>query len=134
MASTGENAKTANVNGYNVDNYEYFENVEPIIPFPTEIKAYIPKYMPNVTKGLWKKPYPISINSLQANASDCKVSLPTTVMEQGYITIGHYPNERPNFTDKATLVNGKLTIKKGNQFIAEVLYSDASEIKFIGKV
>jgi len=134
MAYIAENANTTNVTDYNNDNFEYFKNVERIKPVPEEIKAYIPKYMPQINGGLWQEKIPITVESMEANASDCRVSMPKQVMTQGYITIGHYPNEHPDFTEKAEMIEGVFQIEKGNQFIAEILYSDASEIKFIGKV
>ncbi len=134
MSYIAENANTNNVTDYNNDNFEYFRNVERIKPVPETIKSYIPKYMPKVMEGDWQAKYPITIESLQANAPECRVQLPKVLLTQGYVTLSHYPNEHPDYTEKAEEIEGKLMIEIGNQFIAEVLYSDASEIKFIGKV
>ena len=134
MALKAENAATSNVDKYNIDNYEYFENVVDIPPVPKTIKAYIAKYMPHVSKGDWKKPYSISIQSNQVNDKECVVQMPTSVLRQGYVTLEHYPNEHPDFTEKAVEKDGRLVVKKGNKFMAEVLYNDSSDIKFIGKV
>lgn len=120
------------INEYNMDGCEYFINVEQISPTPDKIKAYIPKYMPQVVKGKWKTPVPVAINL--ANAPDCSVPIPRIITEQGYYTIGHYPNEQPNFVSKAVTVLGKLVVQPGNTFMAEVLYNDPTDIKFIGKV
>lgn len=129
MASTSSNIKD-----YNIDSYEYFRNVAKIPAVPSTIKAYIPKYMPYVTEGNWSKPYPISLGA-QKNASECKVKLPSTVTEQGYITLSHYANENPDFTSKAVLdSSGNLVVLAGNTFMAEVLYNDPTDIKFTGKV
>ena len=134
MSYIAENANTTHVTDYNNDDYEYFTNVERIKPIPETIKSHIPKYMPLVSPGDWQEKVPITVESMEANAPECRVKFPKWVLTQGYVTIGHYPNEHPDFTEKAELIEGILQVEKGNKFIAEVLYSDASEIKFIGKV
>lgn len=125
---------STNLTDYNIDNYEYFRNVEMIVPKPATIKSYIPKYMPYVTEGNWKSPCPISLGT-QLNASGCRVSIPSTVTEQGYVTLSHYSNEQPDFSSKAVEVSpGVWRVLPGNTFMAEVLYNDATDIKFTGKV
>lgn len=126
-------AQTTNITDYKIDGYEYFINVEKIPVKPKTIKAYIPKYMPKVVQGNWKKPCPITVGTI-LNAPECSVTPPNTVMEQGYITLGHYENEHPDFSSKATKVNGALVVMPGNKFMAEVLYNDPTDIKFTGKV
>jgi hypothetical protein len=130
MASTSSNIKD-----YSIDSYEYIRNVAKIYtPTPKTIKSYIPKYMPKIKEGNWKKPYPISLGT-QKNASECKVKLPTKVTEQGYATLIHYDNETPNFKSKmVTDDKGETYIPIGSTFMAEVLYNDPTTIKFIGKV
>lgn len=122
-----------NTSNYTIDEYEYFSNVEDIDPIPSTIRAYFPKFMPQVTPGTWRKPMPIN-SGLLVNARECSVVLPTTVTEQGYYTLEHYSNERPNFTSKATLKGGRFVVLKGNTFMAEVLYNDPTDIKFVGKI
>ena len=124
---------TTNTSDYKIDAYEYFNNVEKIPPLPTTIKSYIPKYMPYVSGGDWQAPYPISVG-IVANAPECSVTFPTIVTEQGYVTLEHYPNEQPDFTPKAVLVDGQLWVLPWNTFMAEVIYEDPTDIKFTGKV
>ena len=128
----GNNSLTTNINDYEIDGYEYGINVELIKPVPESIKLYIPKYMPNVSKGKWEEPISIDVNGLEVNES--KVQLPTMTTEQGYITVGHFPNEHPDYTEKAVKVGSVLRVKPENSFMVRVLYGDPNEIYFIGRV
>jgi hypothetical protein len=122
------------VTSYNIEDYEYFRNVEMIVPQPETIRAYIPKYMPYIKEGTWQSNSLISLGT-QMNAKDCKVSLPKTVTEQGFLTLTHYSNEHPDFTEKATeIAPGVLRVLPGSTFIAEILNNDPMSIKFTGKV
>lgn len=134
MPIIGQNADTLNINRYEIDGFEYATNVENVKAVPPVIKLYIPKYMPNVSKGLWTKPFSISQESLEVNDNECKVTLPKVVNEQGYITVYPYPNEHPDFTDKTQMIKGRRMVPKDNWFLVQVLYGDPNEIRFVGKV
>lgn len=133
VANANTGMRQGNVNQYKNDQYEYFNNVEMIDPKPTTIKAYIPKYMPMVTPSPNVTKVPIDVGN-SVNAPDCKVTPPTIVVEQGYLTLGHYENEEPNFIKKAVLIGNEFKVLPMNTFMAEVIYEDPTDIKFIGKV
>ena len=120
------------MNSYEVSNYEYCKNVNKIpTPHPTSIRAYIPKYMPNISGGNWQQKVAIGGN-LFINAPECAVSIPNTVMEQGYYTVNSYPNETLDFTSKYDEELGY--IPEGNSFLLEIMYEDPETIKLTGKV
>lgn len=133
ISNTNTGMRQTNVNQYKNDQYEYFNNVEIIDPKPTTIKAHIPKYMPMVIPSPNTTKMPIDIGN-SVNAPDCKVIPPTIVVEQGYLTLSHYDNEEPDFTKKAVLIGEAFKVLPMNRFMAEVIYEDPMDIKFIGKV
>lgn len=117
---------------YKVSSYESCTNVECVhTPYPTEMKVYVPKYMPNVTSGDWKQRVSIAGN-IFVNASECAPSVPNIVTEQGYCTVKPYANEIPDFTGKFNFPRGY--IPKGNTFLIEVMYEDCETRKLTGKV
>lgn len=120
------------MDNYKVSNYEYCRNVEKIpTRSPNVIKAYIPKYMPNIREGNWKQR--ISINSnLFINASDCALNIPNIVTTQGYCTVRSYPNEKLDFSSKYDEELEYIHI--GNRFLVEVMYEDPETVKLTGKV
>ncbi|MCM1219763.1 MAG: hypothetical protein NC548_35220 [Lachnospiraceae bacterium] len=133
VTNTNSGMRQTNVNQYKNDQYEYFNNVEMIDPKPKTIKAYLPKYMPMVTPSPETVKIPIDVGN-SVNAPDCRVVPPTIVVEQGYLTLSHYDNEEPNFISKAVFIDGAFKVLPMNTFMAEVLYEDPMDIKFIGKV
>jgi hypothetical protein len=119
---------------YEIEFNEYFRSVELLDAVPETIKAYFPKFMPNINEGNWSKKYVID-RSFLVNDSSCSVKLPTTVTEQGYMTISRYPNEAPDFTYKIVeLSDGTHKIPIGTQFMAEFLHGDIMTGHFTGKV
>lgn len=119
-----------------LSNEEYFMNVEDIPETPTEIKAYIPKLMPDIQMGdqanTTIKRY---INrSIFVNASECAVSqTPTVINAQNFVTLKPFENERPNFRKKAVIENGIYIVKKHNKFIASILHDDILNMYFTSK-
>lgn len=115
---------------------EYFNNVEDIPETPTEIKAYVPKLMPNIQLGdKADNNIKLYINrSIFVNASDCSVmQTPTVINGQNYVTLKPFGNERPNFRAKAVLKDGAYIVEKHNQFIASILHGDILNMYFTSK-
>lgn len=120
------------MNSYEISNYEYCKNVSKITtPHPKSIKAYIPKYMPNITGGDWKQKVSIG-GSLFVNAPDCAVNIPNIIMEQGYYTVPTYSNETLDFSSKFD--EDKKCIPIGTTFLLETLYNDPETVRLTGKV
>ena len=106
---------------------EYVNNVEDIPETPMEIKAYIPKLMPQIQMGEEANAsIKLYINrGVFANASDCSVmQTPTVINGQNFVTLKPFGNERPNFRKKAVLKDGAYIVEKHSQFIASVLHGD----------
>ena len=124
------------LNKYEVKSGEYCVNVEDIPETPTEIKAYIPKLMPNIELGDGAKDdikYTVN-ESIFINSSQCRVSGIEPVMTgQNYVTLKPYGNEYPNFRSKAELVGDEYIVPKHNTFILEVQHDDIRSMFFTGK-
>lgn len=119
------------VQDYSVSNYEYCKNVSPVDGNNIKtMDVIIPKYMTNMKTGKYKKKIIINRN-LFINDSDCKINVSKTVTEQGYYTIGTYPNEKLDFSNKMDS-NGK--IPPGTSFLLETMYEDPTTSKLTGKV
>lgn len=116
---------------YKVEDGEYFINVEDIDPRPDHIKAYLPKYMPNIKQGTWVSKYPINMRMV-VNARDCYPRKLSTVKTQGYYTVYPYPNEQPDYQEKAVNVGG-WKVLKGHKFLAEVLFDDITTIHYTNR-
>ena len=119
------------------DSGEYLVNVEDIDETPTEIKAYIPKLMPNV-KLVDKADNNIktSVNpSIFVNAPECAITgVQPISIGQNYITLKPYGNQRPNFRSKSVKKNGKYMVEKHDKFVLEILHNDIGNMYFTGKV
>lgn len=119
-------------NEVKVEDGEYFINIEDIDPRPSMIRAYLPKYMPNISMGIWRSSYPIRTGMIK-NAKACKPSVPNTVTTQGYYTIRPYPNEQPDYQEKAIPMDGGWKVPRGHKFLAEVLFDDLSTIHYTNR-
>ena len=121
---------------YQIESGEYFINVEDIKETPEEIKAYIPKLMPQVELGESPKTnimFPIN-PSIIVNDPKCKVhGIAPVLIGQNFITLKPYGNERPNFRSKAELRNGEYIVPKHNKFVLEVQHHDIDSMYFTGK-
>lgn len=121
-------------------NGEYFMNVEDIDVSPKEIKAYIPKLMPQIKMGnKADNNRKVTVNtSIFINAPDCAVvGVEPVLTAQNYLTIPHYKNQQPNFKAKAVLVDKDKEIykvKKHTKFMLEILHDDIGNMYFTEKV
>lgn len=117
---------------YKVEDGEYFINIENIDPRPDKIRAYLPKYMPNISRGIWKQKYPINM-SMVVNDKLCYPKRLSTVTTQGYYTIYPYPNEQPDYQEKAVYMSGGWKVPKGHKFLAEVLFDDLTTMHYTNR-
>lgn len=119
-------------NEVDIENGEYFINIEDIDPRPPMIRAYIPKYMPKISMGIWQSRYPINAGMIK-NAKDCRPSVPSCVVTQGYYTIYPYPNEQPDYQEKAINMGGGWKVPRGHKFLAEILFDDLTTIHYTNR-
>jgi len=114
---------------------EYFKNIEEIPETPDEIKAYIPTLMPLIPMGDPKTDIKETIDrSIFCNAKDCSVTnTPTIINTQNFITLKPYPNEFPNFRQKAIFKDGVYKVPKGEVFLLSVVGEDLEGLYFTGK-
>lgn len=120
---------------YKISNYEMCQNVTEITDIDiTEMKCVIPKYMSNMLTGPRQTKTWLN-QGMFANAPDCKVSIPSTITQQGYITVPKYENEVLDFTSKCLKDDDEnLYIPRNTNFMVEVLYEDLMSIRLTGKV
>lgn len=124
------------VNEYQIHSGEYCLNVEDIPETPEEIKAYIPKLMPDVELGEEANDkIKIIVNpNIFVNAGSCKVDgVKPVLTAQNFVTLKPYGNEFPNFRDKAENVDGEYIVPKHEKFILEVQHDDIRSMFFTGK-
>lgn len=121
---------------YQIRSGECCINVEDIAETPEEIKAYIPKLMPNIELGeeaVTDLKYDAN-PCIFANGSGCKVDGIEPVMTgQNFVTLKPYGNEFPNFRSKAENLDGEYIVLKHNKFILEVQHNDIRSMFFTGK-
>lgn len=118
-------------NGYIINQWEYFFNVNEPYYTPNTIQAHVPTFMPNIPMGV-PKVSKVAINrGMFCNGGDCKVTPSNTVSTQNYITLPHHRNESPSFPDKK---DRRDLIPRYNKFILEVLNGDIRKIFFTGKL
>lgn len=124
------------VSEYQIHSGEYCLNVEDIPETPEEIKAYIPKLMPNIEIGDGANDeIKIMVNpNIFINGDACKVTgVKPVLTAQNYVTLKPYGNEFPNFRDKAVEMDGEYIVPKHERFILEVQHDDIRSMFFTGK-
>lgn len=125
-----------NVDEYQVKSGEYCLNVEDIPETPEEIKAYIPKLMPNIELGEEADDtirYLIN-PSIVVNGSGCRIDgIKPILTGQNFVTLKPYGNEFPNFRNKAVNMGGEYIVEKHNKFVLEVQHDDIRSMYFTGK-
>lgn len=120
---------------YKVSNYEFCKTVDDKIYGSTILsaKVEIPKFMTNMTTGLYDKKMVVDKN-LFINAPDCKINTPNTIKCRGYCTVEKYSTEVINMSNKTKKDgNGRMYIPKGTSLMLEVLYEDTLNMHIIGK-
>lgn len=122
-------------NTYNLNNEEYFYNLEEIEETPVFIRAYFPKLLPHMKKDYGILRYNKTIDTnIFVNADDCKIKPKTlTAYIQNYITLRPHDNEYPNFRSKAYRKGNRYYVKPLKKFIADVLHGDVRNMYFTGK-
>lgn len=131
------------INPYGLsDNGEYFLNIEDIPEDPEEIKAYVPKLMPNIPLGssAINNEKVIVNTSIFVNAPDCPIHGVSSIIDkQNYLTIKPYPNQKPNFRKKAVNIAREdeppiYVVKKHNKFLLELLHGDIGHMYYTEKI
>lgn len=114
-------------NSYEINDTEYFYNLDSPSYHPARIKAYIPKLMANMKKGSPSSSKGEIPATMFCNSKDCKVNPPKIVTLQNYVTLTRPENLSPSYY--STSSGGRMIANK--KHILKVSNKDIRQMHFI---
>lgn len=122
------------LSGFELDSHEICINLWYVSESPSSMQVNIPKLMPLISKGRPDKSFnKMTVNGgIFANASDCKVSVPSLVTTQNFLTIEPHPNRSVSFPNKSKCEHENLV--PGQKFLCEIVQGDIRNIYLTDKM
>ena len=112
---------------YEINDTEYFYNLDSPSYCPTKIKAYIPKLMAKMAKAAPAKSKAEIPTTMFCNSKDCRVSPTRIVSLQNFVTLTKPSNLSPSFY--STSAGGRMIANK--KHILKVSNKDIRQMHFI---